>query len=302
MTVGAALIVPFTPGTHDTIGVRVALPSYQLLAKYRYILAKSEMPAPNTIAVSVILTNDVVPFSDYWQVNESDQNFAFIGPLPANSYSIIGTVKTYDATTGSLSPACDPNTFGAQKTTPFVVYARADPHFQTSRAVVAPVIEFHNATRNHYFLAIDGPEINDLDTGVHEGWKRTGHMFLAYFSRQVGGPGLGNGASVYRYYGLPEAGIDSHFFTLDRSEYIDAPNPLAKQWILETRETFQTFQPLTATGYCPPNMAPVYRLWNNRVDSNHRYTTDLTTAQQMIAQGWVAEGHGPNSVVMCALR
>jgi len=34
--------------------------------------------------------------------------------------------------------------------------------------------------------------------------------------------------------------------------------------------------------------------------SNHRYTTDLATRAQMISQGWVAEGLGPNAVEMCS--
>ena len=115
--------------------------------------------------------------------------------------------------------------------------------------------------------------------------------------------GVGTGASDLPLLRIARCGNRFAFlYPRNTSEYIDDPNPLSKQWILEIREAFQTFQPLTATGYCPPNMAPVYRLWNNRVDSNHRYTTALTTAQRMLAQGWVAKGYGPNSVVMCALR
>jgi hypothetical protein len=45
----------------------------------------------------------------------------------------------------------------------------------------------------------------------------------------------------------------------------------------------------------------VYRLWNHRVDSNHRYTTDAAIKAQMIAAGSVAEGYGPDAVDMCAL-
>ena len=46
-------------------------------------------------------------------------------------------------------------------------------------------------------------------------------------------------------------------------------------------------------------MVPVYRLWNNRVDSNHRYTSDRPTRDEMVAKGYVAEGYGPDSVIMC---
>ena len=70
-------------------------------------------------------------------------------------------------------------------TTPFVAYATDDPHYQLSSAVVASVIEYYNVTLNHYFITMDGPEIHDLAMGVHEGWKWTGQMFLAYVSREV---------------------------------------------------------------------------------------------------------------------
>ena len=44
----------------------------------------------------------------------------------------------------------------------------------------------------------------------------------------------------------------------------------------------------------------MYRLWNQRAHSNHRYTTDTAIKTQMIAKGYVAEGYGPDTVTMCA--
>jgi len=32
----------------------------------------------------------------------------------------------------------------------------------------------------------------------------------------------------------------------------------------------------------------------------HRYTTSLSVRSQMLAQGWISEGYGDNSVIMCA--
>ena len=58
--------------------------------------------------------------------------------------------------------------------------------------------------------------------------------------------------------------------------------------------------PDATTGACPVGDIPVYRVWDNRVDTNHRYTTDRTMRSQMVAQGWVAEGYGPDQVIMCA--
>jgi len=32
---------------------------------------------------------------------------------------------------------------------------------------------------------------------------------------------------------------------------------------------------------------------------NHRYTTSLSLRNQMITQGWLPEGFGPNAVIAC---
>ena len=45
---------------------------------------------------------------------------------------------------------------------------------------------------------------------------------------------------------------------------------------------------------------PVFRLWNQRFDSNHRYTTSQVLVAQMQAKGYVLEGERPNLAVMCA--
>jgi hypothetical protein len=77
---------------------------------------------------------------------------------------------------------------------------------------------------------------------------------------------------------------------------------LETAWELETGDAFEVNDPNTQTGACPDGTIPVYRLWNGRVDSDHRYTTDATIRKQMIQQGYVAEGYGPSGVVMCAVR
>jgi hypothetical protein len=47
---------------------------------------------------------------------------------------------------------------------------------------------------------------------------------------------------------------------------------------------------------------PVYRTWNQRADSNHRYTAVREIRDGMVARGYVAEGYGPDAVAMCAPR
>jgi hypothetical protein len=44
----------------------------------------------------------------------------------------------------------------------------------------------------------------------------------------------------------------------------------------------------------------VYRLWNQRFDSNHRFTIDPVVKAQMVGRGYFAEGYGPDAVSMCA--
>jgi hypothetical protein len=39
-------------------------------------------------------------------------------------------------------------------------------------------VEFYHAGMDHYFVAASTQDIHDLDTGVHEGWSRTGYSFF----------------------------------------------------------------------------------------------------------------------------
>ena len=64
---------------------------------------------------------------------------------------------------------------------------------------------------------------------------------------------------------------------------------------------FQIALPDSTTGACPGGTIPVYRVWNNRPDSNHRYTTSLAIRDAMLAHGYIAEGYGPSAVIMCAV-
>jgi len=57
---------------------------------------------------------------------------------------------------------------------------------------------------------------------------------------------------------------------------------------------------LPAAGVCPSATVAVYRVFNARVDTNHRYMTDRALRDGMVALGWVAEGEGPDIVTMCA--
>jgi hypothetical protein len=164
---------------------------------------------------------------------------------------------------------------------------------------VVPVIafEYYNITLDHYFISDLAPDIDALDSGRITGWSRTGKTF------KVWPISMGFLENVCRYY-IPEEHGNSHFFSASKVECAAVAakigvDPNYSGYILETPEAFSVALP-DGSGICPNNWQAVYRLWNNRADSNHRYTTDIAVKAAMLARGYVAEGYGPNAVSMCS--
>jgi hypothetical protein len=152
-------------------------------------------------------------------------------------------------------------------------------------------IEFYNASLDHYFMTWMPDEIAKLDAGIEiRGWARTGYAFKVQTIRQP------NTVPVCRYYIPPELG-DSHYFGRDAPECNSTGTKFPKL-VLEDRAFMQMFLPVE--GVCPAGTIPVYRVFSDRADANHRYMTDRTVRDQMVAKGWLAEGDGPDRVVMCA--
>lgn len=56
---------------------------------------------------------------------------------------------------------------------------------------------------------------------------------------------------------------------------------------------------IKASGQCDPGLMPVYRLYNTRSGPNHRYVTDRSLRDTMVGAGWIAEGYGPDAVMLC---
>jgi len=154
------------------------------------------------------------------------------------------------------------------------------------------VIEYYWLARDHYFISANPAEIAALDAAAPGGWARTGQSFGAYPQA------IGITSRACRFY-IPAAFGDSHYFSASPEECaaVQVKFPV---FIYETQNAFYIALPDLNTGACPVGTVPVYRLWNNRADTNHRYTTSLTIRSQMLAKGYVAEGYGPNSVAMCA--
>jgi hypothetical protein len=156
-----------------------------------------------------------------------------------------------------------------------------------------PVLEYYNASLDHYFITSAIDDMNALDSGRFVGWSRTGYTF----NSSNGSDGL---ASVCRFY-IPPAYGDSHFFSASSAECAEV-SARFPQFVLETTDAMKVGLPDSTTGLCsPPTSMPVYRVWDQRIDTNHRYTTDRIVRDAMVARGWIAEGYGPDAVAMCAL-
>ncbi|HJU25025.1 MAG TPA: sialidase family protein [Casimicrobiaceae bacterium] len=162
------------------------------------------------------------------------------------------------------------------------------------------VIEYYNATLDHYFITPLANEIALLDNGTIVGWARTGYTFDGSAA-----PGAGL-SPVCRFYIPPQHG-DSHFLSASPAECAAVlakigVDPNFSGYIEETPAEFYIALPDTASGACPSGTLPVYRLWNGRADSNHRYTADAGVRDAMLARGYIAEGYGPQGVAMCTTR
>ncbi len=170
-------------------------------------------------------------------------------------------------------------------------------NFANDRATIPTqaitTVEYYHTGLDHYFITALAPDIDALESGRLAGWAATGKSFRVY-ATQAGG----NVSPVCRYYIPPPFG-DSHFFSASPDE-CSATGVKFPQFSFESPNVFYVGLPDLVTGACPAGTTPVYRVWNQRVDSNHRYTTDRALRDQMLAKGYVAEGYGADAVIMCA--
>jgi serine protease len=163
-----------------------------------------------------------------------------------------------------------------------------------SNAAPIPVVEYYWAARDHYFITANPAEIAALDASPPGGWVRTGQSFGAYAQA------TGISSRVCRFY-IPPLFGDSHYFSASADECsgVEVKFPVLLE---ETTRAFYIDLPDLNTGACPAGTTPVYRLYNNRADTNHRYTTSLAIRSQMLQKGYIAEGYGLTGVAMCAAQ
>lgn len=158
-------------------------------------------------------------------------------------------------------------------------------------ASTAEAVEYYHAGLDHYFITHLSAEMAALDAGdTIKGWMRTGQSF------RVAAMASATTSPVCRFYIPPQLG-NSHFYGRGVEECGEtaSKNPA---FVQEDGQFFHLWLP--AAGECPLGTVPVYRVFSNRADANHRYATRLETRDAMVAAGWVAEGDGPDRVVMCA--
>jgi len=187
--------------------------------------------------------------------------------------------------------------------------AGAFPQFDINPDTMAepvPAYEYYNAEKNEYFVTTLTAEIDALEAGNFPGWARSvDHEAFFAFNDPVRVRGMnaaGAGSHPVCRFFIPPA---SHFLSASEDECaaVAAAHP---EFVLETDAAFYAWLP-DAAGNCPQlatkvggfEFQAVYRLWNNRIETNHRLTTDKAARAAMVDDGWVAEGYGDEGVAMC---
>jgi hypothetical protein len=282
---GDATFIPVHPQATDVMGFNVTLSAVYSGAP-QLILSKATIGPGPQATLDIVVTTDAMPFGDYEFAAATitgpiSRGRGTIGQVAVGEYAVTVIVRRYNAMSRMLDEPC------SRKLSRFFVYPDDG---------LAPVVEYFHPLLDHYFMTQNAAEIAALDAGAHPGWQRTGQSFLAYRPGQT----HFQLPAVQRFYGSPNAGLDSHFFTIDYADQFALTyGPLSSAWALEADNAFEIGRP-DQDGNCPAGQIPVYRLWNRRVDSNHRYTTNPAIKSQMIERGYVAEGYGPDVVDMCA--
>ncbi|MBK6603847.1 MAG: hypothetical protein IPG28_20510 [Betaproteobacteria bacterium] len=94
--------------------------------------------------------------------------------------------------------------------------------------------------------------------------------------------------------------MDTHFYSASPEECAAVARNWPDQWALESSNVFQVHLPNMMTGACPAGTLPIFRTWNERVDTNHRFTMDPNTQATMMGRGHAVEGYGDPPVAMCS--
>jgi hypothetical protein len=246
----------------------------------RFTADKAVLIATEGFAALGLVTPDYVIPNGFLQVPAGTVNFAGVAIL---NYTALPTNGTHALSGNNAVVNNVARNFAGDSAS---VTAPASP-----APAVAIAVEYFNATFDHYFITHFAPEIVLLDAGTTiRGWTRTGQSFKVYTSSST------DTSPVCRFYIPPDKG-DSHFYGRGTTE-CDATGSQNPSFVREASEFFHVKLPVV--GVCPAGTVPVYRVFSNRTDANHRYMVDRAIRSTMTGSGWVAEGDGPDLVVMCA--
>jgi len=158
----------------------------------------------------------------------------------------------------------------------------------TGSGTKVTVVEYYDATFNHYFITSDLTEIGLLGGPLFPDWQPTGLTFNGY--SKVSPPS--GTVGICRFFNDHFLGTSTHFYAPHgfgcEATIADFPD-----WTLEDSQLFFAFVPDTA-GNCQAGTIPVYRLYNNGMGGapNHRFTISLAVRQTMLDKGYTPEGNG----------
>lgn len=158
------------------------------------------------------------------------------------------------------------------------------------RASLTHAVEYFHAGFEHYFVTSNPVEIEKLDAGDFQGWRRTGKGFKVSAIRDAGT------VPVVRYFSDAFTPRSTHFYTMRAPGF---EHWLEPSWQYEGEPFYMT--PPSFDGACPSATVPIYRYYNKSKGGapNHRFVADRSVHEEMLAAGWIAEGFG-SGVAMCA--
>ncbi len=256
------------------------LPSTQTAGK-KWLIGTQQFADLNIITPDFIVDNQFIP--------------QLLGVLTLatgnNGSNIIDSVANYPLPDDGVSALFRDGSKGPNLATNFAGQTATVPGTPPAGAV-AQAVEYYYADWNYYFITSFPSEIAALDGGAFNGnWKRTGQTFNVWTQ------GAAQTPPTCRFFSTAFDPKSSHFYTPFAAECASVrQNP---SWQFESIAFY--LQLTDANGNCAAGSVPLYRLYNNGQGGapNHRYTTNLNTANQMAAAGWVFEGSGTPTVFAC---
>ena len=163
-------------------------------------------------------------------------------------------------------------------------------------AAIVPVIEYYNSSQDHYFITSLQADITALDTGKFTGWSRTGRSFQAYDQPTAGA------SPVCRFYLPPAEWRFPFLLRVTHRVRGDAGQvPRLRGGIAggDVHRPARSDDRRRATGSHSRSIACGTTAAIRTIAILAR---DRQLRQQMVAEGWVAEGYGPDQVIMCSPR